>query len=390
MPRPPSPHPYADPSAFERLLVLLATLIRYPGVGGFTYDETAAQTHDALLEVQHYLQKVANELGLALPQYSTHTLRKDLVTLRRYGVLNQRMYRWGYYVGTGAMNLEELRIILQAARSQAQAQGDPQTRRVCRQLEKRLRGLDLELQGQLFYPVRSHLNRTIVYSDPEEMMAKGQYRHTLFHCIGEVETAIVQGQPIQLHRLADPFGTAGVGRIQVYPLQLIYSELAWYLLFEHLSNQHLEIERVDRFGDNVQRLEVNQREITLQYQRLQVAQKLLQDGWGLYLGTPQQQQLELAGRGKLVEVKVRFFEPVVTFILEGARRHDRQRLRLGPKDSSSGQPQYVDYEVKLPPRSLNEFSRWVHRFAHAAKVLAPAALVAKHREDARKLNQLYR
>ncbi|MGQ9870260.1 WYL domain-containing protein [Leptodesmis sp.] len=386
MPKPPSPHPYAELSAFERLLVLLATLIRYPGVGGFAYDEAAEQTHDALLEMQHYLQKVANELGLALPQYSTHTLRKDLVTLRRYGVLNQRMYRWGYYLGTGVMNLEELRVIFQAAQSQAQTQGDPQTRQVCRRLEKRLRGLDLELQGRLFYPVRSHLNRTIVYSDPEEMMAKGQYRHTLFHCIGEVETAIVQGQPIQLHRLADPFGTAGVGRIQVYPLQLLYSESAWYLLFEHLSNQHLEIERVDRFGEKIQRLEDNRREITLQHQRLQVAQKLLQRGWGLYLGTPQQQQLELTGQGKLVEVKVRFFEPVDAFILEGDRRHPNQKLHKGQHKGT----RFVDFRVRLPERSLNEFSRWVHRFAHAAKVLAPAELVAKHREDARKLEQLYR
>ncbi len=105
---------------------------------------------------------------------------------------------------------------------------------------------------------------------------------------------------------------------------------------------------------------------------------------------PEEQQAELQGRLKLETFKVRSFSLVVTFILEGVRRHDRQQLRPGPKDKRSGQPQYVDYEVKLPPRSRDEFSRWVHRFAYAAKVLAPAELVTKHQEDARKLEQLYR
>jgi hypothetical protein len=385
MPKPPSPHPYANLAAFERLLVLLATFVRYPGVGNLNQDSAPNQMHDALQEVQYYVQKVAQELGVALPHYSTYTLRKDLVTLRRYGVLDQRMYRWGYYLGTGAMSLAELRVVIQAARSQAQAQGDPQTRQVCRVVEKRLRGLDLELQGQLFYPVRSQLNRTIVYSDPEEMMQQGQYRHTLFHCLEALETAIVQGEPIKLHRRTDPFGTIGVGSIQVYPLQLIYADIAWYLLYEYIENQHLEIERVDRFNDDCQILQVEHRGIAVQEQRLQIAQKLLQNGWGLYLGTPEQQKLEQSGMSTTINVQVRFFAPVDAFILEGDRRHSTQKLRKGCQNKQT----YVDYSVQLPERSLGEFSRWVNRFMHHAKILTPTALAAQHQENALKLAQLY-
>lgn len=385
MPKPPSPHPYAEPTAFERLLMLVATFIRYPGVGSLEQEDNPTQIHDALQEVQRYLQKTADELGRSLPHYSPHTLRKDLVTLRRYGVLDQRMYRWGYYLGTGAMNLAELRVMLQAARSQAQAQGDPQTRQVCYTVEKRLRGLDLELQGRLFYPVRSQLNRTIVYSDPEEMMQQGQYRHTLFHALEALEAAIVQGQPVTLHRRTDPFGTAGIGSIQVYPLQLIYADIAWYLLYEYTENQYLELERIDRFSDHCQLVPAEPRGIAIQHQRLQVAQTLLQNGWGLYLGTPEQQQLEQRGMAELINVQVRFFAPIDAFILEGDRRHPTQTLRKGQQHNQT----YVDYSVQLPERSLSEFSRWLNRFMHHAKILAPANLAAQHQENALKLMQRY-
>ena len=385
MPKPPSPHPYADPIALERLLLLIATFIRYPGVGSLDQENTPDQMRDALQEVERYLQQVAKELGRSLPHYSPHTLRKDLVTLRRYGILDQRMYRWGYYLGTGAMNLAELRIMLQAARSQAQAQGDPQTRQVCHAVEKRLRGLDLELHGQLFYPVRSQLNRTIVYSDPDEMMQQGQYRHTLFHCLDALETAIVQGQPVTLQRRTDPFGTAGVGSIQVYPLQLIYADIAWYLLYDYTETQHLELERIDRFSDDCQPAPAQQRGIAIQHQRLQVAQMLLKNGWGLYLGTPSQQQLEQSGMAELINVQVRFFAPIDAFILEGDRRHPTQKLRKGQQNQQT----YVDYSVQLPARSLSEFSRWLNRFMHHVKILAPAELAAQHQANALKLAQLY-
>jgi hypothetical protein len=58
----------------------------------------------------------------------------------------------------------------QAIASQAKYQGNPQARKICEKLTKLLRGLDLELKDQLFYPVREHLNRAIIYTDPVEML----------------------------------------------------------------------------------------------------------------------------------------------------------------------------------------------------------------------------
>ncbi|WP_257237039.1 hypothetical protein [Nostoc sp. 'Peltigera malacea cyanobiont' DB3992] len=112
--------------------------------------------------------------------------------MRRYGILERRMYRWGYYLGTGAMSQAELKVAFNALASQAKYQGDPQLRRICEILSKRLRGLDMELKGNFFYPIRQHLNRAIVYTDPEEMAAQGENRNTLFHQLPLLEQLLAK------------------------------------------------------------------------------------------------------------------------------------------------------------------------------------------------------
>ena len=88
---------------------------------------------------------------------------------------------------------EELLFAFQAIASQAKYQGNPQARKICEKLTKLLCGLYLELKGQLFYPVREHLNRAIIYTDPVEMLDRQEYRNTLFHKLDIVEIAIVRG-----------------------------------------------------------------------------------------------------------------------------------------------------------------------------------------------------
>jgi hypothetical protein len=223
-------HAYVEQLAFARLMLLIATFLRYPGVGYLQVNDD--EPHNALAEVQQYLQTLATECGITLPpDYpSIPTLRKDLENLRRYGILEPRMYRWGYYLGTGVMSKAELQVAFNALASQAKFQGDAPMRRIYESLHQRLRGLDLDLGGEFFYPVRQHLNRTIVYTDPEEMAEKGENQDTLFHQLPCLETAIIQGQIIEISRSSDFYGNSRVGPIQVYPLQLVYHDIAWYLL----------------------------------------------------------------------------------------------------------------------------------------------------------------
>ena len=385
------PHAYGEQSAFERLLLLIATLVQYPGIGSTesiaTSSGTSADTtHDAFENIQVQMQTIAKACDIDLPNYSVHTLRKDLKTLRQYGILDRRMYRWGYYLGTGAMSRDELQTVLQSLSSHAKSQGNPNVRRIFETLEQRLRGLNLELEGQLFYPVRTQLDRSIVYADPDEMMKKGQYRRTLFHQLTAVETAIAQGQVVELYRQRDPYNTISTGHVQVYPLQLIYADIAWYLLYEHQGTHHLVLNRVDRLSDYLKVIDATGRGIAAQQQSLQIAHKLLDNGWGLFLGNPEEQVQERSGQLELIDVWVKFFPPVMDFILEGDRRHFRQEVR---KRSKGGEI-YVDYQIKLPKRSLNEFCYWVHRFMNHAQIMAPPFLAEQHRQAAIDLVQRYK
>lgn len=382
-------HAYAEQSAFERLLCLIATFVHYPGIGSPDWigERDTEGHHQALAAVQVGLQQVAQKHGVELSRYAIPTLRKDLETLRRYGVLDRRMYRWGYYLGTGGLRLEELQIALQALVAQAEAQGDPRVRRVYEEVSRRFRGLNLELKGQLFYPVRSQLSRVIVPTDPEEMMRKGQYRRTLFHHLTLLEVAIIQGQAIELCRVKSPYSLDHMGYLQVWPLQLLYSDGAWYLLYEHCDTRHLAIGRLDRFSDHWRSLATEPRGTAVQWERLQVAHDLLSVGWGLFLGTQDQQVLERQGVLPLIAVTVRFFPPVTAFILEGEQRHPRQTIRKGK--GVLGELTHVDYTVELPERSLDEFGRWVNRFMQYAQVLSPAGLAERHKNAAQELLARY-
>jgi len=385
-------HPYADRLAFERILLLIATLVQHPGVG---CDDSFAKTetdkhHNALDAVQAKLRQVAVAVGVTLPEGypTTPTIRKDLQTLRDYGILDRRMYRWGYYLGTGAMNINELKVAFNAIESQAEYQGDPQVRQIHQILEQRLRGLDLDSKGDFFYPVRAYLNRPIIYTDPNEMVVKRKYQHTLFHCLDTVENAIASGQLMELYRHSEPYQQQ-TGFLEVYPLQLFYHDIAWYLLYEVDKTQHLVVERLDRFKDHCQVINsCPQRGQKAQRESLKNAQKLLKAGWGIFLGEPEDQQLERTGKLPFEEVKVRFFPPATTFIREGECRHPSQKI-IPSKEQQNGDSAYVDYLVKLPRRSFHEFSRWVYRHMGSALVLAPDDLVEKHRKEAQALATRY-
>ncbi|OLP17442.1 hypothetical protein BST81_16765 [Leptolyngbya sp. 'hensonii'] len=387
MAKKPSIHPYADRSSFERLLVLIATFVQYPGIGADNPTKpTEDTTHDALQPVKTRMYEIAQSLQITLPDYSTHTLRKDLVTLRHHGILEKRTYRSGYYLGTGVMARTELRIALNALQSQAKYQQDPQITQIYQALVRRLGALKLE--EDFFYPVRTHINHSIVPTDLETMIRKGKSRFTLFDSLEQVEAAILQGQAIEIDRQRNPYQKQNLGKLPVWPLQLVYCDVAWYLLYEDCRTAGLAFSRIDRFTDHCRLLEP-QRSLSLQLEKLQAAHRLRERGWGLFLGNPEEQQQELQGNATLIPVQVRFFDNMVDFILEGEQRHPSQTL-IPSATKLNGRPEYVDYQVRLPERSLNEFSHWVNKHMHHALVLAPQELVEKHYQAALKLVQNYR
>jgi predicted DNA-binding transcriptional regulator YafY len=396
MPKKTPVHAYTEQKAFERLLLLIATILQYPGVGSsenldnLIYNKHD-QHHDALTEVRKRLQQLAPLYNVKLPPNSptNPTLRKDLETLRRYGILGKRMYRWGYYLGTGAMTQEEFQIAFNALASQAKFQGDPHIRQMYESLTKRLRGLDMQLGGELFYPTRQHINRTIVHTDPEEMAQLGENQDTLFHKLSILEKAISQGQAIEISRPNDVYGTNHTGILQVFPLQLVYNDIAWYLLYEYCQTGHLAIGRLNRFKDYCEILDKSPRGLKSQRESLDKAYQLLENGWGLFLGEMEDQQKELQGQLSLIRVKVRFYPPATTFIVEGQKRHPQQKIVIGAIDKQTGKAKYVDYIINLPPRSVDEFMLWVYKYMDKAQIMAPKTLADKHKKAAQDLLSRY-
>ncbi|OUL22282.1 WYL domain-containing protein [Nostoc sp. 106C] len=370
-------HSYSNLPAFERLLLLIATFARNPGVGCHDPMQSDYDNHDTLNIVQMYLYELASELNIELPLYSRHTIQSDLKTLRRYGLLDKRAYRWGYYLGTGVMNREELQVALNALHSQARYQEDPQINQIYQRLTRRLQGSNLK--DEMFYPVRTQLDRVIVYTDPVEMMAEGKYqsRGTLFEKLDVLEEAIIKGQAVELFRYRNPYNPKRIGYEQVYPLQLIYADIAWYLLHQDYKDGHLAVSRIDRFSDHFKVLDSKGRGSITQWKSLHIAHRLLKAGWGLKLGSREDQQREICGELELVKVKVRFFPEVMEFIQEGVKRHPKQEIKPGPT-GKDGKPAYVDYIVKLPKRSLEEFCRWVYRFMDNAQFIYPQYLAEQH------------
>jgi hypothetical protein len=106
-------------------------------------------------------------------------------------------------------------------------------------------------------------------------------RKTLFHKLDIVETAIVQGQAMayasayayELYRQSDYYGKGNVGFRKIWPLQLIYHDIAWYLICEYCDNGHLTVERVNRFTDHCEIIDVTGLGLAAQLQSLKIAHK---------------------------------------------------------------------------------------------------------------------
>jgi len=213
-------------------------------------------------------------------------------------------------------------------------------------------------------------------------MSRGSGPRSLFDALDVVENAILNGQALELRRRANPFGDKVQMKFQAWPLQLLHYDIAWYLIYQYCEDGHLAVSRIDRLSDDYRVLSEQVRSLAEQQRNLTLAQGLLENGWGLLLGKPEDQRLELQGRLEPIEVRVRFYPRVMGFISEGALRHPTQAIEQGPKDPATNRPAFVDYIVQLPERSIQEFSFWVYRFMGQAQVISPEWLAKDHLEAA--------
>lgn len=376
-----SRHGYEEPIAFDRLMLLVALLVETPGSGAIETGGLAA--------IGEALRDRAAALGRPFPaDYpSIPTLRKDLATLRAYGLLGDRMYRWGYYLGAGALTAAELTTALNGLRLLAIDLGDPKVGERLGPIQSRLKSWDQDQEGRLTYPLRRSLSRPVSEQDPITRLEQGQGWDRLVEQLDVIEEAILDGQAIELKVARSPQLDDRGERERLYPLQLLFYDVGWYLLYEKLDSGQFATRRIDRLSAEVRWLPMPPRGLRIQRQRLRKATGLLSAGWGLFLGEAADQIRELAGQEPLRLVVVRFRPPTARFIAEGDHRHPTQRLTW--ESETSGEPSGLEFSVKLPRRSLGEFERWVRRYGSDAVVLEPPELVARFRQMAIALAQAY-
>jgi hypothetical protein len=170
-----------------------------------------------------------------------------------------------------------------ALHSQAEYQRDVQIQELYNRLIRHLKGI--ESKEQLFYPVRAHLNRSIVETDPVKITETFSDRN-LFDCLDVVEIAITKGQKIRLHRKPSPWLDRPGESLEIWPLQLLYYDIAWYLIHETCENGHLAVSRIDRLEDRCTVLETRGRSIAAQRSSLQLAHELLEERLGTVSRNP--------------------------------------------------------------------------------------------------------
>lgn len=87
MPKQPELHHYSDRASFERIMLLIATIANNP---------TIAPMEKILQE----MRAAAERQGIEFENWSVHTLRADLRTLRQYEILKSgTAYHGGYAIG---------------------------------------------------------------------------------------------------------------------------------------------------------------------------------------------------------------------------------------------------------------------------------------------------
>ncbi|WP_245912289.1 WYL domain-containing protein [Brunnivagina elsteri] len=192
-----------------------------------------------------------------------------------------------------------------------------------------------------------------------------------------------------------------------YPLQIVFSNLAWYLGFECVSGNEaglLRFERLDRLFLGNQQNHMRSRSGILDASRsqqeksLQQLQALLKGSAGLFLGNSAAEQRKFLSQDKQVRltvcmtVELWFNDDIYKFITEGTKRFaqikmsppiSKKKINL-PKSvfslQATGDKQFPNqFQAILPKWSLSDFDlwRWIVGFGGNVKVIQPIELVDK-------------
>jgi predicted kinase len=382
--------PMGDGPVFVRVMTLLRHLLQVP------FDrpaERGANLH------QHLITATETIPGAYLPG-ETATLRKDLEKLLTpYGFRNRNdNVRHGYCLGTAVLSPARLREVHNVVQQAAGRLADPSAQDLLAELDERLGWAGISADG--LPPVRSYARHAVVDTALVRRESLAAPRRA-----EAIETAIVEHRRVLLQRYpgVGSFADSPDGELRVWPLQLIFHNVGWYLLFEEdqvgREQGLIRSERLDRLalpashGDLRRSPEEHAAAIT----RLE---RLLLHSGGIYFGSDLEQQLAIASpsaqRRSQALVTLRFCcAPwAFAFIREGLQRYPIEHTRFSkplpgdswwhhPKTPHVLEPGAADashpypVELDLPPWTVAadiDLRSWLFAFAGGIRIEQPVAL----------------
>ncbi|WP_138505241.1 WYL domain-containing protein [Nostoc sp. PA-18-2419] len=376
-------HSYSDKQAFDRLIGTINLIVNQPflpDAGGGSLGTFAKE-----LERAGFITNAKSALAM---------LRKDIENvLKPYKIIPDFPMRNGYFAGTGILTQEELIKVYEILQSQAKSLDDPLLVYFYTDFENRMLQSKLINTNENIYPVRSIAHHSIVDE-------KHLHETSLLQKLPYLEAAILNGELLELNRFGGSAKYEGDANsfIHVYPLQIVFHNLAWYLGFECIVGEEaglLRFERLDRlFLGNAQ----NQfRSRQSQQKSLEKLHKLLKGSVGIFLGNSTSDQRKFLSQDKAIRsqicitIELWFNDKTYRFIIEGTKRFSQikmsrpqftSRINL-PKSLFSSPTQDKDFpnrfQVVLAKWSIEDFDlwRWIVGFGGNVKVIEPPELVDK-------------
>lgn len=330
-----------------------------------------------------------------------NNFREDICyCIKPYQLLPEFDMKKGYFAGTAIFSKSELNKIFQLLQSQSQQEyfQDPVAGDVYDTFQKRMIDSHL-LEGDEPYPIRVIGTKSIVNVEKHTQKFEG------------LEKAIKKGELLELSYLpgSAKWTTNRNLKLKVYPLQIVFHNIAWYLGYEIEEGENnglLAFERIDRIKlKNVQ----SQRIIKQQKKSLDNLSKLYIASAGLYLGDDvkkQQSFLKNSKERKKLEVRVLLYATELSFkfICEGTQRfhkikmsvpdwfeglnYDRQLFNL-PENIP---PYKYRIEITVPEWSLKDIDliRWISGWGREVRVIEPQQLIQTIKAKGEEIEEIYR
>ena len=382
-----------DGPVFIRLFTLLRHLLQQP----FDRDPTGGRDLQS-----HLIEQCSSIPGAYLPN-ETASLRKDaekIFTPYGFRVRNDNV-RHGYTLGTALLSGGELKAVHGVLQQAAGRLSDPSAQQLLTNLELRLEQAGISVAS--CSPVRSYANHSVVHPGwvrPDSLAAPRQ--------AGRIEAAILQRQRVVLERSASAaaFADSPEGELRIWPLQLVFHNIAWYLLYEEdpigRPDGLIRSERLERLA--LRHCEHGHtRPDKAHLRALKRLERLLHHSGGIYFGHDLVLQLAIGqvpasiAASHLITLRFCCQDWAFAFIREGQQRYPLECTRfsrprrgdrwwfhpqaphvLKPNAATASHPYPVEFD--LPPWTVErdvDLRNWLFAFGAGIRIESPQALAAE-------------